>query len=137
MLIFATGEPYPIVAGQTLELTDVLPGAHEIKEDVSMDDYIITVYGSDNISGTTTTVNIVDGETIEVEYQNETITPPEVIPPTPPKPRPNPPSDKPEPPHIIPQTGDYNYIPLMILLIVIFALAVAGVVVISKRKSKL
>lgn len=130
---YIDGEPYPIVAGQTLELTDVLPGAHEIKEDVSTDDYIITVYGGDNTSGTTTTVNIVDGETIEVEYQNETITPPEVIPPTPPKPRPNPPSDKPEPPHIIPQTGDRSYI----ILIVIFALAVAGVAVISKRKSKL
>ena len=129
---YIDGEPYPIVAGQTLELTDVLPGAHEIREDVSVNDYIITVYGGNDTNGTTTTVNIIDGETIEVEYQNETITPPEIKPPTPPKPRPNPPSDKPEPPHIIPQTGDYNYIPLMIL----FILAISFIIIIISRKKR-
>jgi len=81
---YIDGEPYPIVAGQYLELEDVLPGAHEIKEDVSLDDYIITVFGSSEVEGTTSIVNIVDGETVEVEYVNEIVTPPTVQPSTPP-----------------------------------------------------
>ena len=81
---YIDGEPYPIVAGQYLELEDVLPGAHEIKEDVNTDDYIITVFGSNEVEGTTSIINIVDGETVEVEYVNEIITPPTVQPSTPP-----------------------------------------------------
>ena len=81
---YIDGEPYPIVAGNYLELEDVLPGAHEIREDVSTDDYIITVFGSNNVEGTTSIINIVDGETVEVEYVNEIITPPTVQPSTPP-----------------------------------------------------
>jgi len=81
---YIDGEPYPIVAGQYLELEDVLPGAHEIKEDVSLNDYIITVFGSSEVKGTTSIVNIVDGETVEVEYVNEIITPPTAQPSTPP-----------------------------------------------------
>lgn len=81
---YIDGEPYPIVAGNYLELEDVLPGAHEIREDVSLDDYIITVFGSNNVEGTTSIINIVDGETVEVEYVNEIITPPTEQPPTPP-----------------------------------------------------
>ena len=81
---YIDGEPYPIVAGQYLELEDVLPGAHEIKEDVSLDDYIITVFGSSEVEGTKSIINIVDGETIEVEYVNEIITPPTAQPSTPP-----------------------------------------------------
>ena len=80
---YIDGEPYPIVAGNYLELEDVLPGAHEIREDVNTDDYIITVFGSNNVEGTTSIVNIVDGETVEVEYVNEIITPPTVQPSTP------------------------------------------------------
>ena len=81
---YIDGEPYPIVAGNYLELDDVLPGAHEIKEDVSLNDYIITVFGSSEVEGTTSIINIVDGETVEVEYVNEIITPPTVQPSTPP-----------------------------------------------------
>ena len=81
---YIDGEPYLIVAGNYLELDDVLPGAHEIREDVSTDDYIITVFGSNNVEGTTSIINIVDGETVEVEYVNEIITPPTVQPSTPP-----------------------------------------------------
>ena len=81
---YIDGEPYPIVAGQYLELEDVLPGAHEIKEDVSLNDYIITIFGSSEVEGTKSIVNIIDGETIEVEYVNEIITPPTAQPSTPP-----------------------------------------------------
>jgi len=81
---YIDGEPYPIVAGNYLELDDVLPGAHEIREDVSLDDYIITVFGSNNVEGTTSIINIVDGETVEVEYVNEIITPPTEQPSAPP-----------------------------------------------------
>ena len=81
---YIDGEPYPIVAGNYLELDDVLPGAHEIREDVSLDDYIITVFGSSEIEGTKSVINIIDGETVEVEYVNEIITPPTVQPSTPP-----------------------------------------------------
>lgn len=81
---YIDGEPYPIVAGNYLELEDVLPGAHEIREDVSTDDYIITVFGSNNVEGNVAIVNIVNGETVEVEYVNEIITPPTAEPSTPP-----------------------------------------------------
>jgi len=81
---YIDGEPYPIVAGNYLELDDVLPGAHEIREDVSLDDYIITIFGSDEVEGTKSIINIIDGETIEVEYVNEIITPPTEQPSTPP-----------------------------------------------------
>lgn len=81
---YIDGEPYPIVAGSYLELSDVLPGAHEIREDVSTDDYIITVFGNVETEGTTSLINIIDGETIEIEYVNEIITPPTVKPSTPP-----------------------------------------------------
>ena len=81
---YIDGEPYPIVAGHYLELEDVLPGAHEIYEDVSSSDYIITIFGATDIEGSTSMVNIIDGETIEVEYVNERIVPPTVQPSTPP-----------------------------------------------------
>ena len=102
-IFYIDGEPYPIVAGNYLELEDVEPGAHEIKEDVSLDDYIITVFGAADTEGTTSTINIIDGETVEIEYINERIVPDPTDPPAPPPvptatPSPTPdPTDEPDP----------------------------------------
>lgn len=99
-MFYIDGEPYPIVAGNYLELSDVEPGAHEIREDVSIDDYIITVFGSADVEGTTSVVDVISGETLEIEYVNEIITPP-TVPPSPPPtlpPSPSPtPSESPSP----------------------------------------
>lgn len=88
-IFYIDGEPYPIVAGESLELSDVAPGAHEIREDVSEDEYIIQVIGTVN-EGTIATVNIIDGETVEIEWINEIITPPTVPPTAPPTATPSP-----------------------------------------------
>jgi len=136
-IFYIDGEPYPIVAGETLELEDVLPGAHEIKED--SEGYIITIYGGQVIDDTTTMVELVDGETIEVEFVNEVITPPTVSPsppptikpspsPTPtPTPRPTVPGTKPTPPPLIPQTGEGS----ILGYVIVFSLALLGVIALA------
>ena len=88
-IFYIDGEPYPIVAGESLELSDVAPGAHEIREDVSEDEYIIQVIGAVN-EGTIATINIIDGETVDIEWINEIITPPTVPPTAPPTATPSP-----------------------------------------------
>lgn len=153
-MIFINGVGYPIVAGETVELTDLEPGIYSITEDPDADYYL----GEVLINGEplppsgewTVEIEVGSGEELEITWPNVVITPvptssptppptPDITPtpsPTPtPTPRPTPESGRPTPvPHIIPVTGDPGFvIPLIVLIVSVLGI---GAYVIINKKSR-
>lgn len=86
-VLFVDGVGYPLVAGQYVEIEDLLPGIHEISESEDSHYYLGEVTSDGDIisqSGWTVTIDLHDGQDISVNWPNIVLTPE-------PKPSPNPP----------------------------------------------
>lgn len=87
-MLFIDGVGYPIVAGGSVEVSDLEPGIHEITETSSDNYYLGTVTA---INGTITSIgewtieiSIEDGAQVEVDWPNVVVTPEPTSSPTPP-----------------------------------------------------
>ena len=88
-MIFVDGIGYPLIAGESVEISDLLPGIHEISEDADAAYYLGEITSTGEITGQNEwTVNIVinEGEDTYIDWPNVVITPPPENPPNPPPP---------------------------------------------------
>lgn len=88
-VLFVNGTGYPLVAGESVEINDLLPGIYEISEQESPEFYLGEVTSSGEIeSQNEWTVNVVihDGENVSIDWPNVVITPPPKESPEPPSP---------------------------------------------------
>ena len=88
-MIFVDGIGYPLIAGESVEISDLLPGIHEISEDADTAYYLGEITSTGEITGQNEwTVNIVinEGEDTYIDWPNVVITPPPENPPNPPPP---------------------------------------------------
>ena len=88
-MIFVDGVGYPLIAGESVEISDLLPGIHEISEDADTAYYLGEITSTGEITGQNEwTVNIVinEGEDTYIDWPNVVITPPPQNSPNPPPP---------------------------------------------------
>lgn len=89
-MIFVDGVGYPLIAGESVEINDLLPGIHAISESSDPSYYLGDVVSSGDITGQdewTVSISISEGETVSIDWPNVVITPPpDNSPPPPPTP---------------------------------------------------
>lgn len=88
-VLFVDNVGYPLVAGGSVEIADLLPGIHEITENADASYYLGEVTSSGDITsqdGWTVTIEIDDGEDVSVNWPNVVLTPNPTTSPKPPNP---------------------------------------------------
>ena len=86
-VIYVNGTGYPLIAGESVEINDLLPGIYDISEDSNPDYYLGEVTSSGEITGQeewTVSLVINEGENVYVDWENIVLTPPPDNSPTPP-----------------------------------------------------
>ena len=88
-VLFVDGVGYPLVAGEYVEISDLLPGIHEITENADAKYYLGEVTSDGNVTGQndwTVTINLQAGQDVSVNWPNIVLTPAPTVSPTPPSP---------------------------------------------------
>lgn len=88
-MLYVGGKAYPLVSGESVEISDLLPGIYEISEDADSNYYLGAVSSTSEIVGTgqwSVVIDLKDGEDAVVNWPNIVLTPPPENPPNPPKP---------------------------------------------------
>ncbi len=88
-ILFVDGVGYPLVAGGSVEIEDLLPGIHEITEMANANYYLGEVTSSGDVNSQnewTVTIDISGGENVSVNWPNVVLTPKPTTSPKPPNP---------------------------------------------------
>lgn len=88
-MLYVGGKAYPLVSGESVEISDLLPGIYEISEEADSNYYLGAVSSTSEIVGTgqwSVVIELKDGEDAVVNWPNIILTPPPENPPNPPKP---------------------------------------------------
>ena len=88
-MLYVGGKAYPLVSGESVEISDLLPGIYEISEEADSNYYLGAVSSTSEIVGTgqwSVVIDLKDGEDAIVNWPNIVLTPQPENPPSPPKP---------------------------------------------------
>lgn len=88
-ILYINGTGYPLIAGESVEISDLLPGIYEISEEGSAEYYLGEVTSDGEITSQnewTVTIQVGEGQDVSVEWPNVVKTPPPKDPPDPPSP---------------------------------------------------